>query len=425
MPKKRFSHIVATGVPVVNFTKDNVLFHHMINGAVRLLVTVDKSDQVSDFVILDVNDAWERFTGKKRTEVIGKRMGKLFPGMDSMLFEMAQQLLKDKKGQYFEYYSRLFDRWFQTSVFLTAPKECMMIFSDITEIKRGQKKLEESEEKFRSIIEQSGDGIVLIDEKGEIIEYNATMEKICGIKRADAIGRKMWEIQYRILTPDKRSNFNFEAYKQNFILSMKKGSSNWINKVFEVNAVREDGAPMVLQILVSLVRVGPKKTFVSFCRDVTTLRKAEKELADQNRLLLEKNIALREVMSQLDNEKKNIAEKIRTNMERLVLPILARIKPKCPQELAKYLQLLEENLYNITSGFGTELSHRMTRLTQQEIEICDMIRQGLRCKEIASLLNITVRTAETHRAHIRKKLGINDPGINLVTLLKNIERTTY
>jgi PAS domain S-box-containing protein len=392
----------------------------MINGAIRMSFVMNGKNELSDFIILDANPTWERFTGMRRADVVGRRISGLFPGMEPRLLSITRQMIKDKKGRYFEYYSRLFDRWFQTSVFPAAPGECMMLFSDITEIKQTQKKLEESEEKFRSIIEQSGDGIVLIDEKGKIIEYNATMEKICGIRRADAIGRKMWEIQYRILTPDKRSNFTFEAYRQNFILSMKKGSANWIDNVFEVNAVREDGAPMVLQILVSLIRVGPKKTFVSFCRDVTTLRKAEKELADQNKLLVEKNIALREVMAQLGVEKKNLAEKVRTNIDRLVLPLLERIKRTGADGIEKHIRLLEENLSDITAGFGSVLSQGLTKLTKQEIEICDMIRQGLRCREIAEILNISVRTVETHRNHIRKKLSIDGSSNNLVTYLKNI-----
>jgi PAS domain S-box-containing protein len=421
MPKERFPPIIAGRKPDAGFTKDNVLFHHMINGAIRLTVTVNKRNRVVDFVVLDANDAWEKFTGRKRAEVIGGRMGTLFPGMESGLLGMAQQVMKDKKGRFFEYYSRLFDRWFQTSVFLTGPQECIMIFSDISEIKRGQKELEESEEKFRSIIAQSGDGIVLIDDSGVILEYNATMEKICGIRRVEAIGKKMWDIQYRLITSDKRSKIAFEDYVKDFVTALKAGSAPWLDRVFEVNAIKEDGAALILQILVSRIRVSSKNIFVSFCRDVTMLRNAERELADQNRMLLEKNIALREVMSQLDVEKKSIAEKVQTNMERLVLPLLARIKLKSPQALTKYLHLLEENLRDITSGFGNVLSRRLARLTQQEIEICDMVRQGLRSKEIGALLKITVRTVETHRTHIRKKLCIEDPAINLVTYLKNLK----
>jgi PAS domain S-box-containing protein len=424
MIKKRRSeraHTIVSRTPHAGAFPDEALFQNMINGAIRLSITVNGKNEPSDLVVLDVNSPWERFTGMKRIDVLGRRMSKLFPGMEPMLLSITGQMVKDGKGRYFEYYSRLFDRWFQTSIFSTAPHECMMLFSDITEIKRFQKKLEESEEKFRSIIEQSGDGIVLIDGKGEIIEYNATMEKISGIGRADAIGKKMWELQYRMLTHEKRSGFGFEAYKQDFMQALSTGSAGWIDRVFEVKAERDDGATIVIQILVSLIRVGPKNTFVSFCRDVTSLRKAEKELADQNKLLVEKNIALREVMSQLDVEKKSMADKVRTNIDRLVLPLLARIKRKCAKDVGKHILLLEENLRDITGGFGSALSRPMAKLTQQELEVCDMIRQGLRCREISEILNITVRTVETHRNHIRKKLSITGSSNNLATYLKNLD----
>jgi PAS domain S-box-containing protein len=405
-------------------TKNDLLFQSMLTCAVRLAPVIDRKNRLSDFTFLDVNSAWEQFTGIKRTILIGRRMSKVFPGMEPQLLSVTGSVLKEKTGKIFEYYSLIFKRWFQTSVFISGPGECVMMFSDISEIRRGQKDLEESEEKFRSIIEQSGDGIVLIDEKGDIIEYNATMEKICGVKRDDAIGMKIWDMQYKLFTPDRLTRIGFEAYKQYFSLALKTGFAEWINKVFEVNAVREDGAAIVLQILVSLIRIGPKSIFVSFCRDVTSLRKAEKDLADQNRLLVEKNIALREVMAQLDIERKRMTEMVRSNMERLVLPIVSRIKLKTDKTIQKHLSLLEENLRDITAGFGITLSQGLTKLTQQEIEICDMIRQGLRCREIASLLSISVRTVETHRNNIRKKLNITDSHINLVTFLKNMEKTT-
>jgi len=405
-------------------TKDDLLFQTMLTCAVRLALVMDKKNRLSDFIFLDVNSAWEKFTGIKRAGLIGRRMSTAFPDIEPNLIAFAQQVLKEKRGRVFEYYSNIFERWFQTSVFVPGPGVCVMMFSDISDIKRDKKNLEESEEKFRSIIEQSGDGIVLIDDNGEIVEYNATMKNICGIPRDEAIGKKIWDVQYHLFTPDRLTKIGFDAYKQYFVLALQTGIAEWIGKVFEVNAVREDGAPIVLQILVSHVRIGAKNIFVSFCRDVTTLRKAEKELADQNRLLVEKNIALREVMAQLEVEKKSIAGKVRSNLESLVLPIISRIRIKCPDDIQKHLTLLEENLRDITSGFGIALTQGITKLTQQETEICDMIRQGLRCREIASLLDISVRTVETHRNNIRKKLNITDSHINLVTFLKNRDTTT-
>jgi PAS domain S-box-containing protein len=150
------------------------------------------------------------------------------------------------------------------------------------------------------------------------------------------------------------------------------------------------------------------------------LRQAEKDLEQQNRLLSEKNIALREVMGQLEDEKRKMGDAIRSNMEQLILPQLDRLKMCGPQETQKYLTLLEFNLKEITAGFGKQLSGALNRLTQKEIEICDMIKRGMTCKEIARLQNTSPRTVETHRNRIRKKLGIADTAVNLATFLKNL-----
>ncbi len=59
---------------------------------------------------------------------------------------------------------------------------------DITEHKQAEERLRESEERFRTLIEQSVDGVVLIDEQGHIIEWNPAEEIITGIPKANALG---------------------------------------------------------------------------------------------------------------------------------------------------------------------------------------------------------------------------------------------
>lgn len=150
------------------------------------------------------------------------------------------------------------------------------------------------------------------------------------------------------------------------------------------------------------------------------LRKTKQELHEQNLMLQEKNTALREVMAQLETEKKRILKQVQSNVDNLILPLINKIKGRGGEDDRKYLGILEENLLEITSGFGITLSQKNARLTQKEIEICNMIKQGLSCKEIGKLMNTSFRTVETHRNRIRKKLDINDQKINLVTYLKNL-----
>ncbi|MGA1825533.1 MAG: helix-turn-helix transcriptional regulator [bacterium] len=64
------------------------------------------------------------------------------------------------------------------------------------------------------------------------------------------------------------------------------------------------------------------------------------------------------------------------------------------------------------------------RLTLREIEICNLIKNGLSSKEISNLLYISLPTAEKHRNNIRKKLGIVKKNINLSSYLQNISSTS-
>jgi len=86
---------------------------------------------------------------------------------------------------------------------------------DITERKKSEIELRESEEKFRSSIEQSSDGIVIIDENGTIVEWNKAMEKITGYKREYEVGKLVWDSQYELL-PEKQKTSKLYDYIKPF-----------------------------------------------------------------------------------------------------------------------------------------------------------------------------------------------------------------
>lgn len=152
----------------------------------------------------------------------------------------------------------------------------------------------------------------------------------------------------------------------------------------------------------------------------TALAESEQKLKKQNILLQEKNIALREVMNQLITEKKNLEDRVITNVDLLLLPLLKKMRNKGSQLDKEYVNVLEDNLTTLTSSFGTELSKKMPKLTPRENEICNLIKSGLSSKEIAGLLHISYRSVETYRNYIRKKLGITNRKVNLTTYLASL-----
>jgi DNA-binding CsgD family transcriptional regulator len=85
--------------------------------------------------------------------------------------------------------------------------------------------------------------------------------------------------------------------------------------------------------------------------------------------------------------------------------------------------LLERNLKELSSPLGRELSAAELGFTPREIEIANMIMNGLTSKQIAQLLNTSPRTVEIHRGKIRKKLGLKFRKQNLQTVLNKIKST--
>ena len=109
---------------------------------------------------------------------------------------------------------------------------------------------------------------------------------------------------------------------------------------------------------------------------------------------------------------------ILANVNNLIVPLLKKLKLKGVAQ--KYLDLVEANLRDLTSSFGSNIHADKFSLTRREIEICDAIKNGLTSKEIAGLLNISAQTVEKHRVNIRKKLSILNVDVNLATFLSRI-----
>ena len=152
------------------------------------------------------------------------------------------------------------------------------------------------------------------------------------------------------------------------------------------------------------------------------LQRTAEELQAQKVRLEQKNIALREVLEQVEAEKRELKEQVAANVERLVLPIVRRLRdPRTPEPLrARTLDSLESSLADLSSAWSRRIVGDQMRLSPREVEIAMRVRDGFSTKEIGEQLHISELTVERHRHNIRRKLGIAGDRVNLITFLKQL-----
>jgi PAS domain S-box-containing protein len=298
-------------------------------------------------------------------------------------------------------------------------KRNKQLMKEIRKRRQIEKKLKTSETKFRNLIQTAPDGIYILDLKGRIISRNKAAIRLGGFKDEEVIGKKFHE------TPSFPLE-NVNKYKKIF----KDFLTGKIKPPIELDFQTESGEQKTAEAHFSLIQEKGKTLGIqAILRDITGKKKTEKELKEgekklkeQNILLEEKNIALREVMGQLKEEKDRFKKQILLNLDKLIFPIIERIKLRCKKkEDHQFILLLEDNLKNLISPFGQEVSKKASSLTPKEIEICNMIAGGMSSKEIGRMLAVSFRTIETHRNNIRKKLGIQNEKVNLNSYLNSMK----
>jgi DNA-binding CsgD family transcriptional regulator len=155
-----------------------------------------------------------------------------------------------------------------------------------------------------------------------------------------------------------------------------------------------------------------------YARDITDQRGAEEALQEGKRELEEVNRALRFLLKQREVDQTEFEEKVLLNVKELVVPYVEKLKKQSlDSRQTAYLNILESNLSDIISPFAHTLSSEYSNLTPTEIQTAQLIKEGRTSKEIADLLDVSIRTVESHRQNIRIKMGLHTKKANLRSYL--------
>ena len=118
----------------------------------------------------------------------------------------------------------------------------------------------------------------------------------------------------------------------------------------------------------------------------------------------------------------DIQHTISRNIQRLATPYIEQLKQtELTGTQRFFLQRLQESLEGTSSLLLANTSRMHVSFTPQEFQVAIMIKSGLKTKEIAEQLDISINAINFHRKNIRKKLAISHKQVNLQTYLSSLE----
>ena len=215
---------------------------------------------------------------------------------------------------------------------------------DITNRKRAEAALRESEERFRALIEQAVDAVMVHDENGQMLMANQRVCENLGYSRAEMLDLHI---------SDFEMNFDSENVENNWEM-LENGGSMSVNGLHR----RKDGSTFPVEVHVGMVQFNGKQVMLAIARDVT--RRQQREAAIQASLH-EKEVLLKEIHHRVKNNLQIICSLLNMQADALDDEDLRAVFGESRNRV-KSMALIHEQLYQTPDLAHIDLSEYLETL---------------------------------------------------------------
>ncbi|MCX5823006.1 MAG: PAS domain S-box protein [Deltaproteobacteria bacterium] len=295
------------------------------------------------------------------------------------------------------------------------------ILIDITDQRRVEEALRESEKKYRWMVDNMADVITVIDLNLRFTYVSPAIMRLRGYTAEEATAQTLEQV----MTPESLQIIA-KVFEEEMKLEASGTADPGRSRILELEQYKKDGSIVWIENDLSFIRDEAQKPvgIISLSRDITDRKRAEEELLSKTKSLEELNTALKVLIDHYKNDQREFEERIVSNIRVSIIPYIEKIKrTRLDIDQSAIIEIIERSFRDISSPFLKSISSEYFRFTTKEIEIVSLIKDGKTTKEIAQILCIGKRTVDSYRNYIRGKLRLANKKVNLRTYLLSISNT--
>lgn len=256
---------------------------------------------------------------------------------------------------------------------------------------------------FHAVFNDARDAILLTDEALRIVAANRKAQDLYG-----AGGSLEGKDCRRIFVSEDELRVTKKA------AALRSGAT-WRAPVTTLGS---DGQAVLAKLQMRCLSAGEIRLFQLMVRDLRRHMALERDLKKSRIEVAGMNIALKQVLRNVEEEKQELKNGLVQHMREEVLPTVERIvQEDSPLVRQAFRSALEERIADMGDDPSEALPSLVSVLSPREIDICRLIQQGWQGRAIAENLSISFETLQTHRKNIRRKLRLRGQSVSLAAYL--------
>lgn len=253
-------------------------YRSLVTAMAQIVWTTNAQGEVTEDI-----PTWRDFTGQSEEEIKGWGwINALHPEDRERTEAIWSQAVENRTLYDTEYRVRRYDGEYRYVAARGVPvlekdgsiREWIGTCIDITESKRADEQLRESELRFRSVVQSTPDAIILADGDGNIIFWNNSAKIVFGYEEEEVLGKPL-----TILMPEHYRDAHLRGLER--VRSTGEtyvGKKNYVGKISELRGLRKDGSEFPIELSRAAWKIGDKMFYSGHVRDITERKHAEEQL---------------------------------------------------------------------------------------------------------------------------------------------------